>query len=201
MQPCHQDIRVISWGLNGLKGGNEAHDFTIRGVVRGWFKYQKAHKSTTHHSPFATTSHFHILLGPLPTPPPSPFSLDLFLFIFDPGLVCSSSPFNPSRCILWVINHQRVFRYSAAATDFPVNTSRGVDHICILQSAVVGVKSSPESWGRMAARAYWFKCQKVWLLHEVGTLLVQCDHSLTADSNLVKVLCFYHWNDSVNYVS
>lgn len=39
-----------------------------------------------------------------------PFTLDLFLFIFDPGLVCSSSAFNPSRCILWQINHLRVFR-------------------------------------------------------------------------------------------
>lgn len=114
--------------------------------------------------------------------PPLFLLLDLFLFIFDPGLVCSSSPFNPSRCILWVINQLWVFRYFAAAADFPVNVSWRVDHICILQSAVVGVKSSLQSWGRMAARAYWFKCQKLWILHKVGTFLVRCDHSLTVES-------------------
>lgn len=131
---------------------------------------------------------------PLPPPPIStsfqahcpllslPLSLDLFLFIFDPALVCSSSPFNPSRCILWVINHPRVFRYFAAAADFPVNVSRGVDHICILQSTIAGAKSSPESWGRMAAPAYRFKCQKLQFLRHVGTLLVWRDHSPTLES-------------------
>lgn len=149
MRPCHRSIRVTSWGLNGLKGGNAAHDFTRRGDLN-----TKRLINQLPTTPF------------LPPPPIStsfqaqcpllslPFSLDLFLFIFDPGLVCSSSPFNPGRCILWVINHRRVFRYFAAAADFPVNVSRGVDRICILQSAFVCVKSSLESRGRMAARAY-----------------------------------------------
>lgn len=99
--------------------------------------------------PISTSFQAHCPLFSL-LPPQS----DLFLFIFDPALVLSSSPFNPSRCILWVINHLRVFRHCAAAADFPVNVSRGVDRICALQSAVDGVKSSPESWGRRAAWVY-----------------------------------------------
>lgn len=49
-----------------------------------------------------------------------------------------------------MINHLQVFRRCASAAAFPINVLRGVDHICILQSTVVSVKSSLESWGQIA---------------------------------------------------